>query len=153
VVAGAGGRLRVLEIDARLPSQTPTVVYWSSGRNVVELLAEMASRGVPAEGRRAEDRACVYQHVRVCGGRLDVVGEHALAQARPLRLVPGFYGADEALTDRDPSATSWVATLVTTGATLAEAAARGSRVVEAIARLDRLSLPPRCRQVLDEERR
>ncbi len=31
--------LKVLEIDARLPSQTPTVVYWSSGCNILELLA------------------------------------------------------------------------------------------------------------------
>jgi|GEM_PF-91787 len=31
--------LKVLEIDARLPSQTPTVVYWSSGCNILEFLA------------------------------------------------------------------------------------------------------------------
>jgi 3-methylornithine--L-lysine ligase len=143
VVAGEGGDLRVLEIDARLPSQTPTVVYWSSGLNVVELLVEMAGRGLPGSGRRVDGRAaCVYQHVRARGGALDVVGEHVLARARPLRLVPGFYGADEALTDRDSSASSWVATLITTGATLAEAAARGAQVVETIARLDGLVLQP-----------
>ena len=31
--------LKVLEIDARLPGQTPTAVYWSSGCNILELLA------------------------------------------------------------------------------------------------------------------
>ena len=36
----SGAQPKVLEIDARLPSQTPTAVYWSSGLNIVELLAE-----------------------------------------------------------------------------------------------------------------
>nr|WP_242976009.1 ATP-grasp domain-containing protein [Desulfosporosinus sp. FKB] len=30
------GKLKVLEIDARLPSQTPTAVYYSTGVNMVE---------------------------------------------------------------------------------------------------------------------
>ena len=69
---------RVLEIDARLPSQTPTAVYWSSGLNLVELLVETARRGaLPAVSGSAR-RACVYQHVSARDGRLEVVGEHAL---------------------------------------------------------------------------
>jgi len=35
------GRLKVLEIDARLPSQTPTVVYLSTGINLVKLLGDL----------------------------------------------------------------------------------------------------------------
>src|SRR5665647_709377 len=42
-----GAEPKVLEIDARLPSQTPTAVYWSSGLNSVELLHDMARRGAP----------------------------------------------------------------------------------------------------------
>lgn len=142
VVVVGGGDVRVLEIDARLPSQTPTAVFWSSGLNIVELLVELEGRSLPASLRRDSRRACVYQHVQARDGRLSIVGERALAQARPLTIVPGFYGADEALTDRDATGTPWSATLVTTGVTMAEAVARGVSVVERIARLDALELRP-----------
>ncbi|MGD9306008.1 MAG: 3-methylornithine--L-lysine ligase PylC, partial [Desulfobacterales bacterium] len=33
--------LKVLEIDARLPSQTPITVYWSSGLNMVRMLGDL----------------------------------------------------------------------------------------------------------------
>jgi pyrrolysine biosynthesis protein PylC len=132
----------VLEVDARLPSQTPTVVYWSSGANLVELLAETARRGAPPAFAAAPRRACVYQHVRAASGRLEVVGEHALAVAGPLRRVEGLAGADEALTDRDPSSRIWVATLVTTGASLAEARARGTAAVAALAAESDLEVAP-----------
>ncbi|MCX6364475.1 MAG: ATP-grasp domain-containing protein, partial [Actinobacteria bacterium] len=42
-----GAEVKVLEIDARLPSQTPPAVYWSCGLNIVELLHDTARRGVP----------------------------------------------------------------------------------------------------------
>ncbi len=38
--------LKVIEIDARFPSQTPTVVYHSSGINLVELLLQAFEGGV-----------------------------------------------------------------------------------------------------------
>ena len=39
------GELKVLEIDARLPSQTPTVVFHSTGVNLVEVLGNSFIRG------------------------------------------------------------------------------------------------------------
>ena len=47
----SGAQPRLLEIDARLPSQTPTAVYWSSGLNIVELLAETVRDEAPPVGR------------------------------------------------------------------------------------------------------
>lgn len=132
----------VLEVDARLPSQTPSVVYWSSGANLVELLVETARRGTPPELVATPRRACVYQHVRAARGRLEVVGEHALAVAGPLRRVEGLAGADETLTDRGSSSRSWVATLVTTGASLAEARARGTAEIAALAAESDLEVAP-----------
>ena len=35
------GQLKVLEIDARLPSQTPSAVFWSTGFNMVKALGEL----------------------------------------------------------------------------------------------------------------
>ena len=73
-----GAEPKLLEIDARLPSQTPTAVYWSSGLNIVELLARTVMDGALPPVDRAPRRACVYQHVRASGGMLEVLGEHVM---------------------------------------------------------------------------
>ena len=39
------GSLKVLEIDARLPSQTPAAVFWSTGINMVALLGKLYLKG------------------------------------------------------------------------------------------------------------
>ncbi len=131
---------RLLEIDARLPSQTPTAVLWSSGVNLLEGLVACVARGAPPVLDRAPRAACVYQHVHAAGGRLAVLGEHVMGSARPLRLVEGFYGADEALTDYAPGAASWSATLICAGATVAEARARADEVTRDLARRETLDL-------------
>jgi pyrrolysine biosynthesis protein PylC len=131
---------RLLEIDARLPSQTPTAVLWSSGLNLLEGLIGCVTRGAPPALDRAPHTACVYQHVHAEGGRLAVLGEHVMGSARPLHLVEGFCGADEALTDYEPGALSWSATLICAGATVGEARARADAVARDLARREALSL-------------
>lgn len=136
------GQPKVLEIDARLPSQTPTVVYWSSGLNVVDLLVRTAQEGrVPAVDR-APVRACVYQHVAARDGELRVAGEHVMAEARPLTLVPGFFGVHEALTDYEPGRASWAATLIALGATVAEARCAADAAVGTLAEEEGLKIRP-----------
>ena len=137
-----GAEPKVLEIDARLPSQTPTAVYWSSGLNIVELLGETARRGVPPRVDRAPRRACVYQHVHAHDGLLEVAGEHVMGSAAPLQLVEGFFGVDEALTDYRRGARAWAATLIATGADVADARARADQAVRELARGERLELAP-----------
>ena len=46
-------------------------------------------------------RGAVYQHVRVTDGRVEVLGEHVVGAAGPLRRHDGLWGADVVLTDRD----------------------------------------------------
>ncbi|HEY5386608.1 MAG TPA: ATP-grasp domain-containing protein [Thermoleophilia bacterium] len=147
-----GPELKVLEIDARLPSQTPTAVYWSCGLNIVELLYDTLCRGAPPPVDRGPRRACVYQHVRAHDGLLDVAGEHVMGNATPLHLVEGFFGVDEALTDYRPAARAWAATLIATGATVAEARARADGAVLELARCERLDLAPEAdRPAVTEE--
>ncbi len=94
-----GAEPKLLEIDARLPSQTPTAVFWSSGLNIVELLLRTVLDGALPAVDRTPRRACVYQHVRASRGMLDVLGEHvmgrrrsAAARARILRRRRGAHG-------------------------------------------------------------
>jgi pyrrolysine biosynthesis protein PylC len=137
-----GPELKILEIDARLPSQTPTAVYWSSGLNIVELLAETVRAGAPPAVDRAARRAVVYQHVRASRGLLEVLGEHVMGSAGPLSLVPGFFGADEALTDYAPGRPEWAATLIVAAPTTAEARRRAGETVSELAGCENLEPVP-----------
>ncbi len=55
------GEFKVLEIDARLPSQTPTAVYWSTNCNMIRLLGEfvrLADKFTPGSRPRTA-RGCL----------------------------------------------------------------------------------------------
>jgi pyrrolysine biosynthesis protein PylC len=109
------GQFKVLEVDARLPSQTPITVLHSSGLNEVAMLADLFLKGAP-DLPGVRQRGVILEHVQVADHRLTVCGEHIMAVNRPLRLVRDFFGADEALTTYTPGNASWVATLIITGA-------------------------------------
>lgn len=103
--------LKILEIDARFPSQTPIVVYFSTGINMVEILADLFISGVVTK-KPGKTRHARIDHVRVNKAGVEVCGEHIMAEDGPLRLVAGFFGADEAFTTYTPETIEWVATLV-----------------------------------------
>jgi pyrrolysine biosynthesis protein PylC len=127
------GVLKLLEIDARLPSQTPTAVYKATGVNIVELLYRVFSLGeLPREVDLSVKSGVVYEHIRVSPEGVETLGEHIISDAGPLRLVRDFYGADEALTNFEPGRAEWVATLIVTGADRDKAWERRSEVLAAI---------------------
>jgi pyrrolysine biosynthesis protein PylC len=78
-ISGPQG-LKVIEIDARFPSQTPTVVYHSSGINLIELLFRAFAEGIEEIGILPEDRYCIYEHLMLAeNGALLPVGEQVLS--------------------------------------------------------------------------
>jgi len=140
------GELKVLEIDARLPSQTPTVVYGACGVNIVALLVETVLGGALPRYDRTVRGGCCYQHVCIAGGAVEVLGEHMMGGARPLRLVAGLYGADEVITDLPAGADGldeeWVATIITFGADARDARARADAAVLLLAAEHGLAVTP-----------
>ncbi len=56
------GDLKLLEIDARFPSQTPMAVYWATGINMVQLLAEQFVPGRLARKEEMELGTCRLPH-------------------------------------------------------------------------------------------
>jgi pyrrolysine biosynthesis protein PylC len=135
----------MLEIDARFPSQTPMAVYHSTGINLVEELARITlsdpdSALAPGGSAPAPDgsvtapissvRGTILEHVRVRQDHLSVEGEGMMAEAGPLHLAEGFFGAEEALTNHEEGKDDWVATLVVTGEDLPAARERRDRVLE-----------------------
>ena len=107
------GELRVIEIDARLPSQTPTAVYWSTGLNMVRLLGDIFSnrpdRNQPDSIR---EHGVIYEHVNVTPNQMEIAGEHIMSGADALHIVPDFFGADEAITNYAAGRDAWAATLI-----------------------------------------
>jgi len=110
------GELKVLEIDARLPSQTPTAVYWSTDQNMVELLGNLyvaPQKDFPPPGETS--RGTVYEHIHVSGDKLKISGERIMTAGGPLNLLDDFFGADEAITNYVPGKDQWAATLIFAG--------------------------------------
>ena len=105
--------LKVLEVDARLPSQTPTAVFWSTGVNILELLADLfLNNNIPRGGDTGAPRGVVYEHIRVTPNLLEVAGEHLISGADALQIRKNFFGADEAITNYTIGRQKWVATLI-----------------------------------------
>ena len=129
------GRFKVLEIDARFPSQTPLCVYASTGCNMFEMLADLFLSGKP-KPRRLETtaRGAILEHIRVTPQAIIVEGEHIMAGAGPLDRVSGFFGADEAITSYREGSPAWVATLIVTGDTRHRAAEKRNQVLASIQR-------------------
>jgi pyrrolysine biosynthesis protein PylC len=129
-----GGTPRVNDINARLPSQTPSVVYHSTKTNMVELLVRLFLEDRLLPARTHVQRAVLYQHVKVLGKKLRVQGEHVMADASGLRLKKDFFGADEAITnlERGVDATNRVATLMVKAQNLASASKKMKEAVGSI---------------------
>ena len=126
------GQMKVLEIDARLPSQTPTAVYWSRGINMLTLLEQLFLKNQENKNSQQTDRGVVYEHIKVTPGAVEVCGEHIMAQGGPLQLHTDFFGADEAITNYAPGKNSWTATLINSGANLSEAWEKRQQIIKNI---------------------
>jgi pyrrolysine biosynthesis protein PylC len=122
--------LKVLEVDARLPSQTPTAVFWSTGINILEMLADLfLNNTIPGRGDRDAPMGVVYEHIKVTPNRLEVAGEHLISGADALQIRKDFFGANEAITNYRPHRQEWVATLIISEETREMAWQRRNRVI------------------------
>jgi len=109
------GTLKVLEIDARLPSQTPTAVFQSTGINMVGLLGELFLTGEMNVEKCSEPQTVIYEHIKVVNNHIEVMGEHIVSGVGPLKLHQELFGADEVITNYHPGMAEWVATLIFKG--------------------------------------
>jgi pyrrolysine biosynthesis protein PylC len=101
------GRMKVLEIDARLPSQTPAAVLASTGENFISELITLslrAQRSNPQDDSAilcdASPKYAAYENILVTADGIHTPGEHIMSDAGPLTLRQGWCGADFSMTDR-----------------------------------------------------
>ena len=126
---------KVLEIDVRLPSQTPTTVYRSTGINMIESLGKVFLKDFKiCQTASHAAVGTVYEHIRVSPDLLEVKGEHIMAGSGTLHLQQDFFGADEAITNFDFDKDRWVATLIVSGTDRWSALAKRDRIIKDIAK-------------------
>ncbi len=94
-----GEDLKVLEIDARIPSQTPIAVLYSSGMNELAELADITVSGNFTKPQTDLGRYSVYEHYKREDGHIVQEGEHMMAGAGHLRVLEDFCGSKIAITD------------------------------------------------------
>lgn len=109
--------LKLLEMDARLPSQTPIAVFWSTGINMVEWLGSLFTGRPYGTLWKNDAQYVIFEHIKVSKNGLECRGEHIMAKEGPLTCQSGFFGADEAITSvvSEKNAAvkeDWVATLI-----------------------------------------
>jgi len=114
------GRLKILEIDARLPSQTPTAVFQSTRINMVKLLGELFLTGKMNVNDTNQPQTVIYEHIKVIEDHIEVKGEHIISGIGSLQLYQGLFGADEVITNFHPGINEWVATLILKGKSIKE---------------------------------
>ena len=126
------GLFKVLEIDARIPSQTPTVVYHASGVNLLKELADLTVYGIFADPQKELGRCCSYEHYTVTPSGVFPHGEHIMGEAGPLTLRKGFCGADEVLSDYDGSWNEWRGTFINWADTESELEEKRNRMMRCL---------------------
>jgi len=131
--------LKLLEIDARLPSQTPTAVFWSAGINLVEMLVNPADKK-NATSEAGNERPVLLEHIRVTGVEIEFLGEHIMAEDGPLHLETDFFGADEAVTSFCRGKSQWVATMIFIGKSQNDIAMKREDCYEKIVEYSKKSL-------------
>jgi len=93
------GQLKVLEIDARIPSQTPIAIYYATGVNFVQELAEVVMNGQLPPERETSVIHSVYEHYYKEGTRVFQAGEHRMGLAGPLAVDHDRLGAETLISD------------------------------------------------------
>jgi pyrrolysine biosynthesis protein PylC len=110
--------LRVLEIDARIPSQTPAAVWAATDINILEELA-FSSLG-KITGKKNRNECSAYEHYLIENDNLITCGEKVFGKITEPRIEERFFGADVAITDYIPGKGVWRATVINSGRNPAE---------------------------------
>ena len=122
--------LRYLEIDARIPSQTPAAILTATGINLLRQLVESRL------GQWTEASNCggsgIYWHLHFKDGVLETTGEKEFSHVRSPRMESGLFGSDDSISDYSPGAEEWHGTFMVSGATPDEAEDRRLSVIQAI---------------------
>ncbi|MGN1044953.1 MAG: 3-methylornithine--L-lysine ligase PylC [Candidatus Methanomethylophilaceae archaeon] len=120
-----GRGYRLLEIDARIPSQTPLAILVASGPN---LIGEM----IHPNERKDTLSYSIYEHYTVKDGYLYTNGEKEFSKVGRPRFERGLFGTDYAITDYSEGSDEWRMTAMYRADSMDELMGRHDAVVDAI---------------------
>ncbi|MEG2200213.1 MAG: 3-methylornithine--L-lysine ligase PylC, partial [Anaerovorax sp.] len=106
------GVFKLLEIDARIPSQTPITVYHATGMNFMEELRDLFCYDTFKSIYRQQKCFATFEHYLMSKGHFEEHGEHIMSQGDPLVFRENFYGADEVLSDYEEGKAQWRGTFI-----------------------------------------
>ena len=121
---------KVLEIDARIPSQTPAAVEAGTGINLLKELVECKLGKQKFESGR--QRAGIYEHYVFKDGILNTCGESEFGHVSDPEILSGLFGSYKTITDYQPGKTEWRATVITKGRNMKDAEKRRLEVLDRI---------------------
>ena len=122
--------LKLLEIDARIPSQTPAAVLNATGVNLIKCLAEGINGNIPKPSPK--EGAALYEHIFYDNGTLSTCGEKVFSKVEKPRIETGLFGASEIITDYESRKNRWYATVINVGKTPEEAWSKRQKCIERI---------------------
>lgn len=122
--------LRFLEIDARIPSQTPAAIFTATGINLLEML--VASKTGSDSLCRSTGRCGIYWHLMMKDGVLTTTGEKEFSHVVNPHMESGLFGSDDSITDYSPGKAEWHGTFMVSADTPSEAEARRASVIQTI---------------------
>lgn len=122
--------LKVLEIDARIPSQTPAAIVNATGVNLIKHLVEAVKGNL--SGPQPADGSAIYEHLIFENGTLRSCGEKVFAGVENPRIEYGLFGSSEMITDYEPGKDLWHATMITKGKTPDDVWNRRQNCIECI---------------------
>jgi pyrrolysine biosynthesis protein PylC len=125
------GQLKIMEIDARFPSQTPISVFHSTGINLLQMSVELKLNSF-TEMKYLEEKVCYYQQILASDGYIHVLGEHIMRDCKKLKIIENIFEADEMITDYESGNKDFRATVIITGETEEKAQERFGKCIEAI---------------------
>jgi len=120
--------LRVLEIDARIPSQTPAAVLAATGINILKEMILPDERAY----ENMDSAASSYEHLMVKDGKLMTCGEKEFSHVRGPRIVSGLFGSDEMITDYEHGKNLWWCTMINRANTEKELEIKRSECIRSI---------------------
>lgn len=114
------GDIKILEIDARLPSQTSIVVYHASGMNYIKELYDLFCRGGFSDQQINYGKCASLTHYLFKNGKYSSHGEHIMVEGGLLNYTPQICSEAIVISDFHDYKPTWRGTFINYADTLAE---------------------------------
>ncbi|MCB6993575.1 3-methylornithine--L-lysine ligase PylC [bacterium 210820-DFI.6.37] len=112
------GEIKILEIDARLPSQTPIVVYHASGMNYIKELYDLFFHGSFRDEQKNKKYYASLTQYLFRENRYSSHGEHIMVEGGILDYMDGICSKAIVISDFRPGMKLWRGTFINWAETL-----------------------------------